>query len=80
VLNQLAAAALWLDKGQVLCARGSLVHVVQPHSFWHVLSAASLLFLYRYEREVDRAHRHTDDGVPTAPPSQGSPRAAAAER
>jgi hypothetical protein len=55
LLNQAAAVALWLDKGQVACARGDLVHVVQPHSFWHVLSALSLLFAYRYERKVEHA-------------------------
>lgn len=47
-LNQAAAVALWLDKGQVACTRGVLAHLVQPHSFWHVLSALSLLYVYRY--------------------------------
>jgi hypothetical protein len=56
-LNQAAAAALWLDKAQVACAEGALTHVVQPHSLWHVLSALSLLFVYRYERRVERAPR-----------------------
>jgi hypothetical protein len=56
-LNQAAAATLWLDKAQVACAREALAHVVQPHSFWHVLSALSLLFVYRYERHVERAAR-----------------------
>ena len=51
--NQAAALALWLDKGQVLCVRGMLAHVVQPHSFWHILSALSLLFFYCYEREIE---------------------------
>lgn len=55
VLNQAAAVALWLDKSQVACARGDLVHFVQPHSFWHILSALSLLFAYRYERKVEHA-------------------------
>ena len=54
-LNQAAAVALWMDKGQIACARGALVHVVQPHSFWHILSALSLLVFYRYERQVERA-------------------------
>lgn len=54
-LNQAAAVALWLDKGQVGCTRGVLAHVVQPHSFWHILSAVSLLFFYRYERQIERA-------------------------
>ena len=57
VLNQVAAVALWLDKGQLVCTRGPLAHVVQPHSLWHVLAALSLLFLYRYERQVERALR-----------------------
>jgi len=52
-LNQVAAVALWLDKGQVACVRGALGHVVQPHSFWHILSALSLIFFYRYEREIE---------------------------
>jgi hypothetical protein len=54
VLNQAAALMLWLDKGQVACTRGVLAHVVQPHSFWHILSALSLLAFYHYEREVER--------------------------
>lgn len=54
-LNQAAAVTLWLDKAQVSCVRGALAHVVQPHSFWHVLSALSLLFFYRYEREIEHA-------------------------
>jgi hypothetical protein len=53
VLNQAAAVAFWLDRGQVWCARGVLAHVVQPHSFWHVLSALCLLFFYRYERRIE---------------------------
>jgi hypothetical protein len=56
-LNQAAAIALWLDKGQVACVGGVLSHIVQPHSFWHILSAFSLLFLYRYERGIERALR-----------------------
>ena len=53
-LNQAAAVMLWLDKGQVACVGGALSHIVQPHSFWHILSAFSLLFLYRYERMIER--------------------------
>lgn len=57
-LNQIAAVTLWLDHGQVACVRGVLAHFVQPHSFWHVLSALCLLFLYRYERQIEHAlHR-----------------------
>jgi len=56
-LNQIAALALWLDKGQLLCSRGALAHVVQPHAFWHVLSALSLLFLYRWERGIEHGSR-----------------------
>jgi len=52
-LNQAAAACLWLDKGQVACIGGAFAHVVQPHSFWHILSALSLFFVYRYEREIE---------------------------
>lgn len=59
-LNQAAAAALWLDKGQVACVRGALGHVVQPHSFWHVLSALSLAYFCRYEREIE--HRLREGG------------------
>ncbi len=55
--NQVAAVALWLDKGQLLCSRGALSHVVQPHSFWHVLSALSLLFVYRWERQIEHTRR-----------------------
>lgn len=53
--NQAAAVALWIDKGQVACFGGALVHVVQLHSFWHIFSAVSLLFVYRYERQIERA-------------------------
>jgi hypothetical protein len=60
-LNQAAAVALWLDKGQIACAGGALSHIVQPHSLWHVLSAFSLFFLYRYERIVERVTA-THDG------------------
>jgi hypothetical protein len=54
-LNQAAAAFLWLDKGQIACVRGAFAHILQPHSFWHILSALSLFFVYRYEREVEHA-------------------------
>jgi hypothetical protein len=54
-LNQAAAVTLWLDKGHVACVEGVLAHVVQPHSFWHILSAASLIFLYRYERHIEHS-------------------------
>jgi hypothetical protein len=54
-LNQAAAVTLWLDKGHVACVDGVFAHVVQPHSFWHILSAASLIFLYRYERYVEHS-------------------------
>jgi hypothetical protein len=53
--NQAAAVCLWLDKGRVGCVGGALAHIVQPHSFWHILSALSLFFVYRYEREVEHA-------------------------
>ena len=53
--NQAAAVCLWLDKGQVACVGGALAHFVQPHSFWHIFSALSLFFVYRYEREVEYA-------------------------
>lgn len=52
-LNQVGAAALWLDKSQVLCTRGALEHVLQPHSLWHILLALSLLFFYRNERQIE---------------------------
>jgi len=70
-LNQLAAVAFWMDQGQIACARGALAHVVQPHSFWHVLSALSLVFFYRYERVVGRA---SDAGsAPTGAVASGGP-------
>lgn len=52
-LNQAAALGLWLDHAQVACTQGPLAHVLQPHSFWHVLSALSLVFFYRYQREIE---------------------------
>ena len=61
-LNQAAALALWLGHAQVACTGGSLTHVVQPHSFWHVLSAFSLVFFYRYQREIEHATRDAGAG------------------
>jgi hypothetical protein len=58
-LNQGAALALWLDHARIACVQGRLAHVVQPHSFWHVLSALTLVYFYRYQRAVDGARRPT---------------------
>jgi hypothetical protein len=38
-------------------ARATWAHVVQPHSFWHLLSALSLLYFYRYERSIEQTLR-----------------------
>ena len=46
-------ALLVLDHGGVGCLRGPLEHAVQPHAVWHVLSAASFFFFYRYERTLE---------------------------
>ena len=39
---------LVLDHGQLGCVSGTLEHVIQPHAWWHALSAASFIYLYRY--------------------------------
>jgi hypothetical protein len=74
-LNQVAAVALWLDRGHVLCTGGVLTHVVQPHSFWHIVSALSLLFFYRYERAVE----HVVHGSRVSNPSLDQAGSGAAE-
>jgi hypothetical protein len=56
-LTQVGAAALWLDHAGIACTQGPLAHVVQPHSFWHLMSALSLVFFYRYQRDVERILR-----------------------
>lgn len=61
-LNQAAAVALWMDRAEIGCIRGVLAHVVQPHSFWHLLSALTLLFFYRYERQIEHAV-HAREGI-----------------
>lgn len=70
-LNQVAAVALWLDKFQVVCVGGVFGHVLQPHSFWHVLSALSLLFFYRYERQLEHALAGVRDAVSLNSPVGG---------
>lgn len=79
-LNQVAAVTLWLDKGQVFCTRGVLAHVVQPHSFWHILSALSLLFFYRYERQIEHIVHGRSRGWPSNPPLDPTGSSAAAHR
>ena len=48
------AILLVLDHGQIGCVRGALAHVIQPHVVWHVLSAASCVYLYQTERVLER--------------------------
>ena len=50
-------ALLVLDHGQIGCVHGQLEHIVQPHVGWHLLSAASFTFFYRYERLLERRWR-----------------------
>jgi hypothetical protein len=79
-LNQAAAVTLWLDRGQVLCTRGVLAHVVQPHSFWHILSALSLLFFYRYERQIEYIVHGRNRSFPSNSPLDPTGLSAAAHR
>ena len=53
-------ALLMLDHGGIGCVRGPLEHAVQPHAVWHVLSAASFYFLYRYERALEQRWLQSD--------------------
>ena len=42
------------DHGQIGCFRGRLEHFVQPHAIWHLLSATSFYFFYRYQRAIEQ--------------------------
>ena len=56
-------ALLVLDHLGVGCLRGPLEHTVQPHAVWHILSATSFYFLYRYERILERRWLQADQPV-----------------
>ena len=48
------AILLGLDHAAIGCVSGSNAHLVQPHSVWHLLSAASGYFFYRAESQLER--------------------------
>ena len=48
------AVLLGLDHAAIGCVRGIGAHLIQPHSIWHLLSAASGFFFYRAERQLER--------------------------
>ena len=45
---------LGLDHAGIGCFGGELKHFIQPHAVWHVLSAVSLYYVYRSERQSER--------------------------
>mgnify|MGYP001156919766 FL=1 len=48
------AMLLGLDHAAIGCVGGIGAHLIQPHSIWHLLSAASGFFFYRAERQLER--------------------------
>jgi len=54
LLLALGAILLGLDHAAIGCVRGANAHFVQPHSVWHLLSAASGYFFYRAESHLER--------------------------
>ncbi len=48
------AMLLGLDHAAIGCVSGANAHLVQPHSIWHLLSAASGYFFYRAESQLER--------------------------
>ena len=48
------AMLLGLDHAGIGCVSGTNAHLVQPHSVWHLLSAASSYFFYRAESQLER--------------------------
>jgi hypothetical protein len=48
------ATLLGLDHAGIGCLGADLVHLVQPHAVWHLLSATSVLYVYRAERQLER--------------------------
>ena len=54
LLLALGAILLGLDHAAIGCVSGATAHFVQPHSVWHLLSAASGYFFYRAESQLER--------------------------
>ena len=48
------AILLGLDHAAIGCVSGVNAHRIQPHSVWHLLSAASGYFFYRAESQLER--------------------------
>ena len=51
------AALLGLDHAGIGCPGGGVEHLVPPHAVWHLLSAASVWYFYRTERQLERRWR-----------------------
>ena len=51
------ALLLALDHAGIGCLGDGLEHLVQPHAVWHLVSAASVWFFYRAERQLERRWR-----------------------
>ena len=48
------AALLGLDHAGIGCPGAGLEHLVPPHAVWHLMSATSVWFFYRTERQLER--------------------------
>ncbi|MEE3203522.1 MAG: hypothetical protein VX262_09560, partial [Acidobacteriota bacterium] len=48
------AMLLGIDHAAIGCVTGANAHLIQPHSIWHLLSAASGFFFYRAERQLEQ--------------------------
>tara|TARA_B100000686_G_C16659577_1_gene900154 strand:- start:760 stop:1260 length:501 start_codon:yes stop_codon:yes gene_type:complete len=48
------AMLLGLDHAAIGCVSGANAHLVQPHSVWHLLSAASGYYFYRAESQLEK--------------------------
>ena len=48
------AVLLGFDHAGIGCLDEGMEHLVQPHAVWHLLSAASIYYLYRTERLIER--------------------------
>jgi len=59
----LGVILLALDHGQLGCVSGTLEHVIQPHAWWHALSGASFIYLYRYLAGLARMGAGADPSV-----------------
>lgn len=53
----IGAVLLGLDHAGIGCPGERLEHLVPPHAVWHLISAASVWYFYRVERQLERRWR-----------------------